>query len=311
LASSTNNGWNLQLMAGTSASGATGTLWVHGAPGLTVDIGAVPGSAASPYTDLNTAVSSTIDLTGVLYVDFTVATSTGNAGNSITQDIAEVLPQGAGGGGGGGSTFAPPYVTSDSVTFYGPIFAQTKPPAIGTLTWANQGGATATDQNGAILMTAPASAGDNIRFLGKAYPTPPFTFTIGVILDSDTLSGTNSMIGIAVTDGTKYQTHALYANNSNVKLFDYNASDANTFVGGMNGIPSGGVPPIIQSQPVYLTFNDDGANFNLYLSYQPLTLGVLIGTSPRTNYLTPTAIGVYINTHPNPIDGIIFHWTGI
>jgi hypothetical protein len=108
----TNNGWNLQLMAGTSASGATGNLWVHGAPGLTVDIGALPGSAATPYTDTNTAVSSNIDLTAVLYVDFTVATSTGNAGNSITQDIAEVLPQGAGGGGGGGGSGGTPFVTA-------------------------------------------------------------------------------------------------------------------------------------------------------------------------------------------------------
>jgi hypothetical protein len=108
----TNNGWNLQLMAGTATAGATGNLWVHGAPGLTVDIGALPGSAATPYTDLNTAVSSNIDLTAALFLDFTVATSTGNAGNSFTQDIAEVLPQGAGGGGGGGGGGGTPFITA-------------------------------------------------------------------------------------------------------------------------------------------------------------------------------------------------------
>jgi hypothetical protein len=99
----TNNGWNLQLMAGTVSTGVTGTLEVHGAPGLVVDIGALPGTAATPYTDTNITVSAPIDLTAALFVDFTVATSVGNAGNAITQDIAEVLPQGAGGAGGGGT----------------------------------------------------------------------------------------------------------------------------------------------------------------------------------------------------------------
>jgi hypothetical protein len=101
----TNNGWNLQLMVGTAATGSTGNLWVHGAPGLTVDIGALPGTAATTYTDLNTAVTSNIDLTAALFVDFTVATSAGSALNSITQDIAEILPQGGTGGGGGATGF--------------------------------------------------------------------------------------------------------------------------------------------------------------------------------------------------------------
>jgi hypothetical protein len=59
-------------------------------------------------------VSSNIDLTAALFVDFTVATSTGSAGNSITQDIAEVLPQGAGGGGGGGLVLLEQHTASSS-----------------------------------------------------------------------------------------------------------------------------------------------------------------------------------------------------
>jgi hypothetical protein len=88
----TNNGWNLQLMVGAVSIGSAGTLYVHGAPGLTVDIGALPGSAATLYADTNTAVTSAIDLTGALFVDFTVATSVGSTLNSITQQIADSLP---------------------------------------------------------------------------------------------------------------------------------------------------------------------------------------------------------------------------
>ena len=87
----TNNGWNLQLMAGIVSPGAAGTLAVHGAPGLTIDIGALPGTAATLYTDTNTTATSAINLTAALFVDFTVSTSTGNAGNSFTQSIAESL----------------------------------------------------------------------------------------------------------------------------------------------------------------------------------------------------------------------------
>jgi len=151
----TSNGWNLQLMVGTSAIGATGNLWVHGAPGLTVDIGALPGSAATPYTDLNTAVSANIDLTAALFVDFTAATSTGNAGNLITQDIAEVLPQGAGGGGGGGGG------------------------TLGTAVWNGAGGVSGATVTGIISSITYGGAGIYTVNFTPAYTLPYTVSTNG------------------------------------------------------------------------------------------------------------------------------------
>lgn len=86
----TNNPWNLNLVGATSATGSTGTVLVHGS--LAVDIGAVATLPEAVYNDGNTAASSTIDLTGALYMDFTVATSAGSTLNSFTQQLAAFGP---------------------------------------------------------------------------------------------------------------------------------------------------------------------------------------------------------------------------
>ncbi len=88
----TDNPWNMTLTAGTSATGATGTLIVHGF--ASVDIGALATAAESVYNDGNTAVSSTIDLTAALFVDWTITTSTGSAGNTFTEQNAGVMAPG-------------------------------------------------------------------------------------------------------------------------------------------------------------------------------------------------------------------------
>lgn len=88
----TNNPWNMTLSTGTSAVGASGTLIVHGF--AAVDIGALATAAETVYNDGNTAVSSTIDLTAALFADWTVTTSSGNAGNTFTQQNAGVMTPG-------------------------------------------------------------------------------------------------------------------------------------------------------------------------------------------------------------------------
>lgn len=87
----TNNIWNVELRAGTAATGASGNLMVHGF--VAADIGASSAVADSVFNDTNTAVSSNINLAAALFVDFTVSTSAGNAGNSFTSQIAALMPQ--------------------------------------------------------------------------------------------------------------------------------------------------------------------------------------------------------------------------
>lgn len=91
LASVTNNTININFVAINHATGATGTLEVHGP--MSIDLGALTTTADSVFNDVNTAVTGTIDLTAALFVDFTVTFSTNAAGaNSITQRQGAIMP---------------------------------------------------------------------------------------------------------------------------------------------------------------------------------------------------------------------------
>lgn len=90
LASSTNNNWNFSFLGYTQTVGASGKLEIHGP--LSIDLGALSTSADSIFNDTNTAASSAIDLTGTLFVDFTVTFSTGSASNACTQRAGGIMP---------------------------------------------------------------------------------------------------------------------------------------------------------------------------------------------------------------------------
>lgn len=88
----TNNVWNIRLAIANTATGATGTLITHGSAIVELTAASDLGTASS---DSNTASTGTIDLTGVTYLQLTVTTSTGNAGNSITADHSSLEPASA------------------------------------------------------------------------------------------------------------------------------------------------------------------------------------------------------------------------
>lgn len=88
----TNNAWNIRLHIGNTATGATGTLITHGSAIVELTAASDLGTASS---DSNTASSGTIDLTAALFLQLTVTTSTGSAGNSITEDHSSLEPASA------------------------------------------------------------------------------------------------------------------------------------------------------------------------------------------------------------------------
>lgn len=91
IAAVTNNNWNLSVLGYTATTGTTGNLEIHGP--LAVDLGALTTTADSLFVDTNTAVSSNIDLTAALFVDFTIAFSTNAVtANTFTQRSGGVMP---------------------------------------------------------------------------------------------------------------------------------------------------------------------------------------------------------------------------
>jgi hypothetical protein len=92
IASTTNQNWNMSFLGYTATTGTSGNLEIHGP--LVVDLGATTATADSVFGDTNTAASSTINLTGALFVDFTIAFSTQPTTpfNTITQRSGGVMP---------------------------------------------------------------------------------------------------------------------------------------------------------------------------------------------------------------------------
>lgn len=88
----TNNTWNIRLTISTTATGATGTVLTHGTAIVELTTASDLGTASS---DSNTTSSGTIDLTSGLFIQLTVTTSTGNVGNSITNDKSSLEPASA------------------------------------------------------------------------------------------------------------------------------------------------------------------------------------------------------------------------
>lgn len=194
-------------------------------------------------------------------------------------------------------------------------FNRTAPPAVGSLNWVNQGGAAGSNANGGLLMTFPASSSDNLRCLMKgSYPTPPYTFTVGIILTYPSID--YYLFGIAVSDGTKYVAFGpAYDDYEQSFGFSWRASNwSNTTT---NSGSAGGTPyPLVQGPIVYVTLNDDNTNFNAYISSNPYDLQrYKIVTVSRTAFISSglNNIGFCadVNNSSFGASALIVHWIGI
>lgn len=101
-----------------------------------------------------------------------------------------------------------PYVLRDTGAVFaawGPVMKLTPPGVTADFTWVNQGGATATDAGGTIILTVPNGSGTNLRGLKKSVPAASNFVVRGAWLSYMTTGG-NTRSGLGVTDGTKWIT---------------------------------------------------------------------------------------------------------
>lgn len=261
------------------------------------------------------AVKVADDATSGLYFA-TVTSKTPAAGcahfNGTSTELTSTGVE-CGGSGGSSLSFGSPYLVNGTDSYFspGPFIV---PPSLASWTWMNQGSATVTSFNGAVLLKAPAQSGDSVHclFSNNAYPTTPWAtpWTVGVV---STFVGVNYFLaGIAIADGTnpstsKMQTFGVgQVNNMGYTFANWNSTTSNSAATAVTF-------PL--STITYLTLNDSGTNIDFWVSNDFHNLKqVNAYHAPSTTFLTAAKIGFCIDPANNASTGggslMFVHWTG-
>ncbi|MGE0133032.1 MAG: hypothetical protein AB7U82_33565 [Blastocatellales bacterium] len=174
--------------------------------------------------------------------------------------------------------------SGNGFSHWGPVYELTPPPAVASLTWFNQGSATATDSNGGAVLTVPAAAGSNLRGLTKAAPSTPYTITIAVQIL--TLSPSGLVGGFVWRESSSGKLITVAAIQS--PLVAVSTWNSPTSFGSSYAAPS------LYSYPGYgllwLRASDDGTNRKCSISLDGLNY-IQIHSISRTNFLTADEVG--------------------
>jgi hypothetical protein len=186
---------------------------------------------------------------------------------------------------------------------WGPIWPWTKP-VIGDFGWVNQGGASATDERGALTLYDPAAANTNpnYRILQKAAPSTPYTITACFWSNFMRINYFNVGIGWRQSsDGKLVLLRAVF--NTVDKITVTKCSGETADVADYSTIDQ------LIRNPVFLRITDTGTNRISYLSYDGYNW-LTLHTIGRTDYLTPDQVLFFFSSRNAswPNYSTLLHW---
>jgi hypothetical protein len=154
-------------------------------------------------------------------------------------------------------------------------------------TWVNQGTATATDQNGTIVLVAPPAAGENNRILTRTAPTAPYSY-IGASrfcgFRDDAGSIPHFGMGLRQSSSGKHTVIAMLADsNGPCRLHVCNYTDASTF----SSIPLTRSHFGFIAPELWFKVENDGTNIKYYVGFDGLTWTLLYSVA-KANFMTTT-----------------------
>lgn len=190
---------------------------------------------------------------------------------------------------------SPPYIDV-SGSKYGPAFALTVPPALGSWTWVNQNGAAANTTNGFLNLISPLTSGDNFNLLVVAAPSTPYTktaflnflyFSFAGLVFRESGSGKIVVYGFADNSGATTMAAIKYTSPT---AFSAIYSQVNLHVFNTPGIwlriADNGTSRIS-------SYSLDGVNFFAF------------HTVARTDFLTADQVGIAINANNTSFASIL------
>lgn len=164
-------------------------------------------------------------------------------------------------------------------------------------TWKNQGSATVTQANNIVSLLSPTAAGTNLRArLKGSYPSASFTLIVAVrpwMQFAGNLTGL-SAVGFVISDGTKYKFTAAASFN-----FTTAANPSAVWTARYNTTTSASTATVIDNiqlanAVVWLKLVDDLSTTQTFSYSLDGVTYVQILSETRTNFLTPTDMGVAI-----------------
>lgn len=174
-------------------------------------------------------------------------------------------------------------------------------------TWQNQNGASSTDFGSSIYLTAPNNSGSqNLRFFYKSAPGTPYTITSKIIYLGGFINGASTkanMYGIAWGDGTKLTTLHINTGDTTFDLDVANWDNVTTF--NANVYVNNDVA--IANQLEWFRIADDGTNRTCSISRDGVNF-ITIYSVARTNFLTPTRVGLIMNPYQGDQHTSVVSW---
>jgi len=195
---------------------------------------------------------------------------------------------------------------------FGPLWPMTPPQASEFPTWVNQGSATVADNKGALWFESPTLSSTNLRLRVKAYPSPPFTVEMAILHLVPPNAGSYAGAGLIIRDDVsgKVQHYGFYDGAPGL-IGGYSRPTVTGSSTAITGWPGSGQLYQTESGLLWIKYEDDNTNRKISISTDGYSWVQMVSLA-RTDYLTPTQIGIWLaaqQTTPDCNQGATFlHW---
>jgi hypothetical protein len=186
--------------------------------------------------------------------------------------------------------------------------------------WVNQGSTTVSDQNGTIIMDAPAASGENCRIQYRTAPSPTYSMIVAFQAANILESGCYPNFGLLARQSTsgKFYACALGGENGShpFKHAVYKFNSATSYSGDLLSRKF----TLLHGPYIWFKMTDDNTNLTFYVSIDG-TNWIQTAQEARGTFLTlnggvtgPDQIGWYINNQGSSLYRLLCrlcHWSTI
>lgn len=212
--------------------------------------------------------------------------------------------------GSGSVSITGDFYALDGSDYYGPVFAVTPPGIMGgpSFAWRNQGGATETANGLALTLSAPVSAGNNIR--GREITAPATPYTITILGDMLSINSDFHDCGLYFADNTTGRlvtwsktSHTVASGSPSLAVGQWtNATTFSSSPFSASAYSSVG--------RIWLRVTDDGANHLFAWSVDGVTFQQLRSQSRTAWTAAPDRVGWFCNANnaTTGVDLTLYSW---